>query len=445
MKRVSVLLLTIIYTICFVFGASSVSVKAADKDDVDKVIRSIPEDWPAAPSLAAKSAILMDADSGEILYAKNATEAMFPASTTKLVTALLTAESSPMNDIVEFSSKAVNIPSGSSHIGMRRGEKMVLKECLLGLLLPSANEVANALAEHVSGSIGEFVVRMNEKVYQLGGVNTVFTNPNGLHDEDHHTCAYDLALVMREFSQNDTLVNIASQQSYVHHADDLLPKDIPMTNTHMMIRSSEYHNEYVVCGKTGHTAESGYNLVTYAEKDGVHLIVVVMGCENGSQYVATQSLLDYGFNYFHLVLPAELDSSLDLQSSFTSSSLALPTPGVSLLTVDSSDSILLPDTVTFDKLDKTVEDTDDGKLVTYTYQGYPLGTVTLSYSSAKASNPLFVPEEDVDLTPQPVPNLSMLDGYLLLTIVGLTIVLILVITVMVRWNHPRKKKKTTYK
>ena len=198
-------------------------------------------------------------------------------------------------------------------------------------------------------------------------------------------------------------------------------------------------------GKTGHTAESGYNLVTYAEKDGVHLIVVVMGCENGSQYVATQSLLDYGFNYFHLVLPAELDSSLDLQSSFTSSSLALPTPGISLLTVDSSDSILLPDTVTFDKLDKTVEDTDDGKLVIYTYQGYPLGTVTLSYSSAKASNQLFVPEEDVDLTPQPVPNLSMLDGYLLLTIVGLTIVLILIITVMVRWNHPRKKKKTTYK
>ncbi len=446
MKRFIVCLLTVLYTFGLILGAFTVSSQAADKSEVDRVISSIPADWPSAPSIGAKAAILMDADSGEILYAKNATEAMYPASTTKLVTALLAAENCSLSDIVDFSSKAVSIPSGSSHIGMRRGEQMVLKECLLGLLLPSANEVANALAEHVSGSISEFVVRMNEKVYQLGGVNTVFTNANGLHDEGHYTCAYDLALVMQAFSRNDILVNIASQQSYVHHSDDLLPKDIPMTNTHMMIRSSsEYYNENVVCGKTGHTAESGYNLVTYAEKDGVRLIVVVMGCENGTQYVSTQSLLDYGFNYFHLVLPAELDSSLDFQSSFTSSSLALPTPGASLLTVDSSDSILLPDTVTFDKLEKMIEDTDDGKLVTYVYQGYPLGSVALSYSSEKAQNQLFVPEEEVSLQPNAVPNLSMLDGYLILMILGMLAFLILFIRLMVLWIRPRKKKKHTLK
>lgn len=446
MKRFTVCLLTILYTFCVIFSTSYVPVGAADISDVDRLISSIPEDWPSAPQIPAKAGIVMDADSGEILYAKHATDAMYPASTTKLVTALLAAENCSLTDVVSFSSKAVNIPPGSSHIGMRRGEEMVLKECLLGLLLPSANEVANALAEHTSGSISEFVVRMNEKVYQLGGVNTVFSNPNGLHDENHYTCAYDLALVMQAFAKNDVLVNIASQQSYVHHADDLLPKDIPMTNTHMMIRSSsEFYNENVVCGKTGHTDESGYNLVTYAEKDGVKLIVVIMGCENGSQYVATQSLLDYGFNYFHPVLPAELDPALDLQSSFTSSSLALPTPRASLLTVDSTDSILLPDTVTFDKLDKTIEDTDDGKLVTYTYQGYPLGSVALSYASDKAANQLFVPEEDVSLQPKPVANLSMLDGYLLLIIAGMLLALAILIQLMIHWIRPRKKKKSTFK
>ena len=411
------------------FAASPLQTHAAlDTDEVDDIIASIPKDWPEAPEIEAEAAILIDADSGEILYAKNATQKMYPASTTKLMTALLTLENASLQDIVKFSAKAVAIPSNSSYIGMRRGEQMVLRECLYGLLLPSANEVANALAEHVSGDMSTFVVRMNERMFQLGGVNTQFANPTGLHTDGHFTCAYDLALVMQECVKNSIFVEISSQLSYVHHADELLPKDIPMMNTNMMIRpSSEYYSEYVVCSKTGHTDESGQNLVSYAEKDGTRLVVVVMGCESGQQYVGTQSLLDYGFNYFHRVLPSSLDDSLNLENYFTASPLQIPTPEIPLLRIDQTSTILLPDNVTSEDLEKTTVDTPTGKQITYSYQGYPLGTVVLSYVSKGAEAPFLVDRSDVTLDYELPKNLNMIDGWLIVLTGGMAFVLFLVL------------------
>ena len=432
MKRFVALFL--IFLLAGLFAASPLSVRAGlDTDEVDEIIASIPEDWPEAPEIDCGAAILIDAESGEILYAKNATQKMYPASTTKLMTALLTLENASLQDIVTFSSKAVTIPSDSSYIGMRRGEKMVLRECLYGLLLPSANEVANALAEHVSGDMSTFVVRMNERMFQLGGVNTQFANANGLHTDGHYTCAYDLALVMQECVKNTNFVEISSQLSYVHHADELLPKDIPMMNTNYMIRpSSEYYSEYVVCGKTGHTAESGYNLVTYAEKDGTQLVVVIMGCENGLQYRGTQSLLDYGFNYFHRVLPSSLDDSLNIENYFTASPLEIPTPEIPLLKIDQTSTILLPDSVTSDDLEKTVVDTPTGKQITYTYQGYPLGTVVLSYVSKGAESSFLIDRSDVTLDYELPKNLNLIDGWLLVLTGGMAFVFILLLLWLAR-------------
>ena len=441
MKKAPIFFIFIL-TFSLLLSITETPVYAADIEDVDAMIAAIPSDWPEAPEIAAETAVLMDADSGEILYAKNATKSMYPASTTKLMTALLTLESASLQDIVDFSQTAVSIPAGSSHIGMRRGEQMVLKECLYGLLLPSANEVANALAEHVSGSIRSFVIRMNERAYQLGAVNTDFVNANGLHDESHHTSAYDLALIMKACAENSTFVEIASTPSYVHHSDDLLPKDIPMTNTHLMIRSSsEYYNSDVVCGKTGHTDESGYNLVTYASRDGMNLIAVVMGCEDGKQYASTQSLLDYGFNYFHQVLPAELDDSLLTESHFTSSALAIPTPSVSLLSPDSAETILLPDNVTFDMLKKTSEEVSSGIKITYTYDGYPLGSVTLSSETSVSSSPLFKKSVAEELVLSEPDTLTVIDGWLIVALLGLLLVIAVIIIFIRNWYFPKRKRK----
>lgn len=435
-----------IFLAIFLSMLLSVNSFAAGKTEVDNIISSIPKEWPNAPGIGAKTAILMDADSGEILYAKNATDKIFPASTTKLMTALLALESSPLQDIVEFPFAATNIPAGSSHIGMRRGEQMIMEECLYGLLLPSANEVANAIALHVSETMEEFVTLMNERIRTLGGVNTSFMNPNGLHDEEHYTCSYDLALIMQACVQNSTFVEIASTSSYVHHADDLLPKDIPMTNTHQMIRTSEYFNENVVCGKTGHTAEAGYNLVTYAEKEGVHLIVVVTGCENGNQYVSTQSLLDYGFNYFHLVLPGELDKSLKLDVSYTGSPLSIPVHGAQLLEFDTTDSILLPENVTFDMLEKSVLETEDSIEITYLYEGYPLGSVRLQSEKKTERNGLFKKAEESSYEKRDIPDLPILDGWLLVFLGILILVFLIVVQVLKNMILPKRRhKKKKYK
>ncbi|MBR6405845.1 MAG: D-alanyl-D-alanine carboxypeptidase [Lachnospiraceae bacterium] len=435
LQKITALLLSALIILCF-----SVPVYAADKAEVDRIIGSIPAEWPQPPQISASTAILMDADSGEIIYAKDATRAMYPASTTKLMTALLALENSSLSDIVDFPFAAVDIPSGSSHIGMRRGEQMELRECLYGLLLPSANEVANALAIHISEYISNFVVLMNERALRLGTVNTVFTNANGLHEDGHYTCAYDLALIMRACVQNTTFVEISSTPSYVHHADTLLPKDIPMTNTDLMIRrSSEYYNEDVVCGKTGHTENSGYNLVSYAERDNMRLIAVVMGCEDGAQYLSTQSLLDYGFNYFHQVLPGELDSSLAMNAAFTSSPLALPTPERALLFLDQGGTILLPDTITFDMLDKQVEDVEGGKLVTYLYRDFPLGSVRLSYGEADSTSSIFREKEKEQLSTESVEPIAALDGWLIVSLFALLLLLIFFIILTAKIVTPRKK------
>ena len=434
-KRTLALCLAVL--LCF---SCALPVSAADKSEVDGMIASIPGEWPTPPEIFAGTAILMDADSGEVLYAKDATKAMYPASTTKLMTALLTLENCSLSDVVDFPFAAVDIPSGSSHIGMRRGEQMVLRECLYGLLLPSANEVANALALHMAEHISDFVVMMNERAYQLGTVNTVFTNANGLHDDGHYTCAYDLALIMQACVKDSAFVEVASTPSYVHHADTLLDKDIPMTNTDLMIRSSsEYYDPDVVCGKTGHTDVSGYNLVSYAERDGMRLISVVLGCEDGAQYTSTRSLLDYGFNYFHQVLPGELDSALSLNSTFTGTPLAIPTPEVTLLSIDEGGTILLPDTITFDMLDKVTEEVPDGAQITYVYRDYPLGTVHLSRENRQADNPMFVRKEGEELSLTSMDTVAALDGWLLVTLAVLLLLLVSFLILVAKAVTPKKK------
>ena len=170
---------------------------AATKAEIDTMQAHLPDEWPDAPEITSEAAILVDIDTDTILYAKNATSSMYPASTTKLMTAYLTLSNTSLDDIVTFSKNSIySLPSGSSHIGMHIGESLSVRDCLYGLLLPSANEVATALAEHVSGSVSSFVELMNSTAVSLGCVNTNFANANGLQDPNHMTCAYDLYRIM---------------------------------------------------------------------------------------------------------------------------------------------------------------------------------------------------------------------------------------------------------
>ncbi|MCB7318379.1 serine hydrolase [Lacrimispora sp. 210928-DFI.3.58] len=248
------------------------------------------------PAIEAEGAVLMDSATGAVLYAKNGETQFYPASITKLMTALLVAEKCSLDDTVTFSATATtNLESGAVSIKMAEGDTMTVRECLYALLLKSANEVGNALAEHVAGSNGAFADMMNAKAVSLGCTNTHFTNPHGLNDEQHYTTPHDMALIARAAFQNDTVKTVASTRTYTLPATKNNPSGLTVTIGHKMLNpnDSRYYPG-IIGGKTGYTSKAGNTLVTAAEKDGVRLIAVIMKSKS-THYTDTKALFDYGF------------------------------------------------------------------------------------------------------------------------------------------------------
>ncbi|MCI5679765.1 MAG: D-alanyl-D-alanine carboxypeptidase [Bacteroidales bacterium] len=254
-------------------------------------------------ALAAETAVLMDAASGEVLYAKNADQKMYPASITKLMTILLALEHGKLTDEITFSHDAVyNIEPGSAHIAIMEGETLTLEQVLRAIILRSANEASNGAAEYVDGSVEAFAKHMTERAKELGCKNTNFVNANGLHDENHYTTAYDMALIAKELLTHEEYRSMMSETYY----------EIPPTNKQtetrylhgqhqMMNPNSIYYYEDATGGKTGFTSEALNTLVTYAERDGMELIAVVMKCNGAEHYTDTAALFDYGFENYESV------------------------------------------------------------------------------------------------------------------------------------------------
>ena len=234
--------------------------------------------------MEADGGILMDAETGTILYGKNINEAYYPASITKLMTALLVAEKCSLDDTVTFSKTAVtNLESGAVTLGLVEGDKLTVRQCLYGLLLKSANEVANGLAEHTAGSISAFADMMNARAKELGCTNTNFVNPNGLNDSNHYTTPHDMALIARAAFQNATVCKVASTLSYqIPATQKAAARTISLGHKMLYPNDSRYY-QGVIGGKTGYTSLAGNTLVTCAERDGVRLIAVIMKSSGGSQ------------------------------------------------------------------------------------------------------------------------------------------------------------------
>lgn len=346
------------------------------------------EDWPEAPEISAGAAVLIEADSGMVLYAKNADSKRFPASITKILTALITIENSDLSDTLVFKGEALTpLPEGYVSIDPSDGERMSVEDCLNGLLLASANDAANALAVHNSGTIAAFAVKMNERAARAGALHTHFTNPSGLADENHYTTPYDMAMIMRDCIQHEEFLEIAGSLTYT----------IPATNTHaarkvdmrheMLKKGSEFYYEYCKAGKTGFTSASGYTLVTYAQKDGRKLLCCVMQCEKNEQYRSTRALFDYGFDSFDLLSENEAKSP---QQHLTTESYALnriQTDKRFVLEKVDSSNVILPAGLSLKDLDTVInyldpEKESDGCFAeaSYMYEGMKLGESRLRLS-----------------------------------------------------------------
>ena len=266
------------------------------------------------PELAAEAAVLMDADSGQILYAKEADRQMAPASLTKLLTALVALEELDPAGTVTVSEETVDLPDWGSTADLKAGEELTVDDVLYALMLPSANEAANVLAEAVDGSEEAFVERLNARAAALGAGNTHFENAHGLPARRHSTTARDLATITRAALETPGFLDYFGAAFHTLPATDFSPERT-LGHTHRMLRPDrEEYDSTVIGGKTGYTTQAGYTLATVAQRDGRTLIAVVL--HSDEFYADTRKLFDYGFsNFSPAVVPVESAGLMTLRKT----------------------------------------------------------------------------------------------------------------------------------
>ena len=416
-------LLTILFIACLLLNNSEV-VNAqiiANSANIGSSNESSTSLWPEdAPTVTSEAAIVMEASTGAILYSKNIHHEFYPASITKILTTLLAIENSSLSETVTFSKKAIfDVDLDSSRIGIDVGEELTMEQCLYGIMLASANEVAYAVAEHISGDVDSFADLMNARAKELGCTNTNFVNPNGLPDPNHYTSAYDMALISRAAINNDIFRKITGTRTYI----------IPQTNIQEETRYLANHHKFIVnnspfdgCigGKTGYTTKAKYTLVTFAERNGMTLISVIMHCDSiQNEYPDTATLLNYGFANYSLYNIADIEEPKSSDSSplFTKYS-SLFSASNSRLQVNSKDNIVLPNDATYADAEKEVtlnpissivEGSNVIGSVTYTYDGGYVGSADIIYNNIATPSLLkgsFVPIPPANAEAQTYDNTS---------------------------------------
>ena len=253
------------------------------------------------PQINAEGCALIDASTGEVLYGKNEEKVLEPASTTKVMTALITLEKCKLDDEVTVQEDFTKIDGTA--IGLLKGDVLTVHDLLLGLLLESGNDCANALADHISGNTTEFSKLMNAKAKELGALHTNFKNPSGLPDPEHTTTAHDLALFLREAINNKDYIDISTTPSYTITLKNNPSKTIIINNKNYMInKNSKYYYPFALCGKNGYTTKSNQTYVAAAEKDGHVLVAAFLNALNKDQnFHDMQTVFNYGFDNYSLV------------------------------------------------------------------------------------------------------------------------------------------------
>ncbi|MEG1149290.1 MAG: D-alanyl-D-alanine carboxypeptidase [Niameybacter sp.] len=255
--------------------------------------------WAKYPSIKAEGAILIESKTNTILYEKNAHQRLYPASTTKILTALLIEQSLDEKQVITKSQDSVNtVPRDSSHIGLQVGESYTVQEGLYGLMVGSDNFIAHDLAKAAKGSIEAFANWMNEEAKACGALNTHFTNPHGYHDSNHYTTAYDLGKIAQKAFANEKVVKLAGTSDYTFHVKNN-NRTLEIYNKNKILREgTPYYNKNVVAAKTGYHSDAKQALVAKAVYGEMELIAVVMKTDSPDQYQDMNKLFKYGAENF---------------------------------------------------------------------------------------------------------------------------------------------------
>ena len=326
-------------------------------------------DWPQGPSINSEAGIVMDIDSGAILYAKNIDEQHYPASITKIMTALVALENYELDETVKFTWDDIRfLEYGDAHIGIKPDEELTMEDCLYGMLLASANEVSHGIGAHMEGGYEAFLEEMNETAEELGCKNSHWMNTHGLHDEQHYTSARDMALIGAAAFQHEDFRKITGTYQHVIPETNITAEKRYVHQNHKMLRDwdSRYY-EYCVGGKTGYTDQALSTLVTFATKEDVNLVAVVLKTHGGGNntYADTRAMLDFAFDNFAKVpVTKDMIGNKNISKIEKNACVMLPLGA-------SADDLEMNFTAPTEKKDRT-------GTVSFAYNGLEVGTVNVT-------------------------------------------------------------------
>lgn len=312
--------------------------------------------WAANPvpdfDIVSKTAVVIEAETGQVLYDQGMNEKMFPASTTKVMTALIALEHGKLDDVITVSDNAVKRAYNTSAVGLFPGEVITLEDALYGLMLESGNDCAIVIAESVAGSEEAFVKLMNEKAKAIGAKNTNFVNSHGLHDKKHETTAYDLALITREAAKNPDFVKIASAITHTTSAAHPESRKRPFVNKNLMLQDGKHYYEYARFGKSGFTTPAQNTMIVEAQRGSMNLICVVMSCPaDGQKYTDSAKLLDFCYENFY---KTKIDDAV-LQPPVAKLKGTFGTVGQVEFQMEGDVAVMLPNGVGVDQLTYTYD------------------------------------------------------------------------------------------
>lgn len=381
-----------------------------------------------AVSVSAESAILVEVSTGRIIYEKESTKQMFPASTTKMMTAILVIENCDLQEIVTVSETALqNIPSGYVTCDLSVGEEISVNDLLYALMIPSANDAAFVLAEHIAGSVDAFSDMMNNKAREIGCTNTHFVNPNGIHDSRHYSTAYDLYLIAKYCMQNEIFRNIVSTKEYTLPATNKHEETNRSFKTTNDLLNSEKTNYYktAIGIKTGHTSMAGYCLVSESSRDGLDFISVVLNGEtDNKRFQDAVKLFDYGYDNYTLTKVKEknqLIETVEVENA-TKETMHLD------LIIDEEITVINNKSITIDKIIPEIELNEE--ILAPINAGDVLGTIRYKVDDIEYSAKLIAKNDVFEK-----PNYSIF-----LVIAGIVLLLV-AIAILNRKKHKSRKRK----
>ena len=422
MKITKKILITLVILSTLFSGLLYINPAQATDNNITKISNAPKADF----NIASEGAVLIDSSTGKILYGKNENGKLYPASTTKILTAIIAIEHCKPTEKITASYDAVmSLPSGYSNAAIQPNETLEFKDLLDMFLIQSANEIGTIFAEHISGDVATFATLMNKKATELGCKNSNFTNPSGIHDENHYSTAYDMALIAQYCMKNQTFRNTVAKTSCKIAATDKYEERYFRNTNDLLNSSSSYYYEPAIGIKTGYTSQAKRCLIAASKKNNIELITVVLGAQStltDTRYLDTINLFEYGFANYKI---QKIASKNTVVKELVVGNATKDTQNLSLVLKDDITG-LIPANVNLTDLDSSIKLKD--LIAAPIAEGTVLGKITYTIDGTEYSSDLIANHSVEEFDP--------------ITLIKQIALALFAVFILAKLVLPKKKKKS---